>query len=459
MPQSLAGFVGTTLDELKVGPFHWRVIALITAGLFFDLFDVAVLGSLAPDLVASKFATPANIALIASSTFLGLLFGSVLQGELTDRFGRKAIYQVNLLLYGLATLAAAIAPNYLVLAGLRFIAGLGLGAEIPLAYAYAAEFVPKRSRGTMLAVVNLIGGTLPFPMALLFALMFRDTIGWRGIFLIIGVGALVVFVLRFSLPESPRWLAERGREREALDGLRRMGITDIPARFGTPTIVQRHDPLLLIFTQYTRRVVGLMIALFCSFLSLYALVTWLPTLMGSQGFTITRSLSFTLAITTAFPISSIVLMVVLDRFGRIRTCVGSFLLAGVTAMLFAHSVGDTMLLVTGFLMSFFVVTAANTLDVLCGETFPTSARSSGSGLGFGAGRLGAVLASYVVLGVLSSYGPYGVYVTIAAILVLGAISTALIGVEPAGRSLEDVATFAPEHAEALAGVTASERQA
>ena len=115
------------------------------------------------------------------------------------------------------------------------------------------------------------------------------------------------------------------------------------ARFGTPAIVPRHDPLVLIFTQYTRRVVGLMIALFCSFLSLYALVTWLPTLMGSQGFTITRSLSFTLAITTAFPISSIVLMVVLDRFGRIRTCVGSFLLAGVAAMLFAHSVGDTML--------------------------------------------------------------------------------------------------------------------
>ena len=147
-----------------------------------------------------------------------------------------------------------------------------------------------------------------------------------------------------------------------------------------------------------------MVALFCSFLSLYALVTWLPTLMGSQGFTITRSLSFTLAITTAFPISSIVLMVVLDRLGRIRTCVGSFLLAGMAALAFSRSVGDTMLLVTGFVMSFFVVTAANTLDVLCGEMFPTSARSSGSGMGFGAGRLGAVVASYVVLGVLGVYG-------------------------------------------------------
>jgi putative MFS transporter len=436
---SATAYVGHALDDLRLGKFHARVIALITAGLFFDLFDVAILGSLAPDLVATKFATPANIAIIASATFMGLLFGSVLQGEFTDRFGRKAVYQINLLLYGVATLAAAAAPDYLVLAALRFVAGLGLGAEIPLAYAYAAEFVPKRSRGTTLALVNLIGGTAPFPIAVLMVLLFRGSVGWRGIFAVIGIGALVVFVLRFSLPESPRWLAAKGRVQQALTILGGMGVTDIPASFNPAPDPEAHfDPLWLIFSRYTRRVLGLMTALFCSFMALYALVTWLPTLMGNQGFTITKSLTFTLVMTTAFPISSIVLMMVLDRLGRIRTAIGAFVLAGISALLFSASGGETMLLVTGFLMSFFVVSAANTLDVLCGEIFPTSARSSGSGLCFGAGRLGAVLASYVVLGTLSTYGTDGVFVVIAIILAAGAISTAILGTEPAGLSLEDV---------------------
>lgn len=147
--------VADAMDEMNFGAFHWQVMGLIIAGLFFDLFDVAVLGSLAPDLIRTEFATPAQVGVVASATFMGLLIGSVIQGELTDRFGRKVIYQANLLLYGIATIAAAAAPDYTTLAILRFIAGLGLGAEIPLAYAYAAEFAPRRTRGRVMAFVNL----------------------------------------------------------------------------------------------------------------------------------------------------------------------------------------------------------------------------------------------------------------------------------------------------------------
>ena len=97
----------------------------------------------------------------------------------------------------------------------RFVAGLGLGAEIPLAYAYAAEFAPRRNRGRVMAIVNMVGGCLPFPLAILFALAFRAVLGWQGIFVVIGLAALVVFVFRISLPESPRWLALHGRVAEA----------------------------------------------------------------------------------------------------------------------------------------------------------------------------------------------------------------------------------------------------
>jgi putative MFS transporter len=132
--------------------------------------------------------------------------------------------------------------------------------------------------------------------------------------------------------------------------------------------------------------------------------------------------------------------VLLDRVGRIRMTVASFILAGLAALAFMEAAGETMLLVSGFFMALFTVTTANILDILCAELFPTSARSSGSGLGFGAGRLGAMLASYLMLGILAAYGVQGVFVVVAAILGVGALSTALLGKETKRLSLEAIST-------------------
>jgi len=432
--------VAKAMDEAPFGSFHLRVIVLIIAGLFFDLFDVSVLGSLAPDLIQSGFATPADIAVVASCTFLGLLLGSVLQGEMTDRFGRKVVYQANLLIYGIATVGAALSPNYVVLSTLRFIAGLGLGAEIPLAYAYAAEFSPRSSRGRVMACLNGFGGCLPLPLAVLFALAFRDAIGWRGILIAIGIGALIVFIFRMSLPESPRWLVAKGRTKEAFDILSSMGLcVREQAHYASVSPVVRIDPILFVLTAYTRRTVVLMTALFAAFAALFALVTWMPTLMGSRGFDIVKSLKFTLVMACAFPMSSLFLALLIDRIGRVRITIGSFILAGISALFYASVNGDTMVLLVGFLMSFFVIGAANAIEILCGEIFPTDARSSGSGLVFGAGRVGAILASYFVPAIMSSFGVGGVYVVIACLLAVGGLSMLMLGLEPAQVALEDIA--------------------
>ena len=222
--RSVAIYVAEAMDDAPMTSFHWRVVALISAGFFLDLVDIAVFGSVVPDMLSSHFATPSNIALMISSVFLGTLIGSIGQGALTDRFGRKAIYQVNLLIFGLATLASAFSPNYLVFAGLRFVAGIGLGAEVPLCFAYAAEFSPKQIRGRIMAFTHFIGGACSWPCAILFALAFRELIGWRGIFACVGVAALIVFAFRVTLPESPRWLATHGQGGHALDILKRMGL-------------------------------------------------------------------------------------------------------------------------------------------------------------------------------------------------------------------------------------------
>src|SRR5580692_11537294 len=133
--QTIESFVSASLDDAKISPLHRRVVALIAAGYFFDVIDFTVFGSLVPFLLKSGFATPAQTAAIGSATIFGLFIGTAGQGEFSDRFGRRFIYQFNLLLFGVFTILGALAPSITLLIVCRFIAGIGLGAEQPLAFA------------------------------------------------------------------------------------------------------------------------------------------------------------------------------------------------------------------------------------------------------------------------------------------------------------------------------------
>ena len=313
MAQTIEGFVGTSLDDARMSPIHWRVFALISAGYFFDVCDYVILGALIPDMVRSGFATPGQVATVASATLFGLFIGTLGQGEFTDRFGRKTVYQFNLLLYGLATIAAAFSPNYIWLAALRFIAGIGLGAEQPLCFAYAGEYAPKKIRGRFIAGVQMIGGAWSWPLSTLFALAFRDTLGWRGIWIVIGVCALIVFLFRFSLPELPRWLAIHGQGDRAIELLRRMGIAGPREPLATDAASNTHsDPIAVVFRLYRGRVIAGMVCFVAFFGVALGLGTWLPNMMADRGMTITKSLTYTFGMTLAFPCASLFMMYSLD---------------------------------------------------------------------------------------------------------------------------------------------------
>src|SRR5258708_13631106 len=162
--QTIEGFVGNALDNAKITSLHIKVIALIAAGYFFDVIDVIVLGSLIPDMVQTKFCTVAEAAWIGSATIFGMFIGTAGQGEFSDRFGRKTIYQFNLLLFGTFTILGALAPSVTWRIVARFIAGIGIGAEQPLTFSYAGEYSPKPIRGRILAVVNFIGRACARPI-------------------------------------------------------------------------------------------------------------------------------------------------------------------------------------------------------------------------------------------------------------------------------------------------------
>jgi putative MFS transporter len=438
---TIEAFVAAGLDSAAITPLHVRIFSLIAAGYFFDVLNFVVMGSLIPDMVHSGFSSAAQAGLVQSATLVGLFIGSVGQGQFTDRIGRKSVYQFNLLLFGLATVASAFSPNYLWLGAFRFLAGIGLGAEQPLCFTYAGEYAPKRIRGRILALIHFIGGACVWPIAAVFTLYARGPLGWRGIWVVIGAGALIVFALRFSLPESPRWLATHGQGARALAVLARLGIAPPAGPLASDAASDtKSDPFMVVFRHFPRRLIAGMICFSAFFSVTIGFGTWLPGIMNARGFTITKSLGYTFGMTLAAPCASLFMMYALDRFGRKPTSVIAFILAGITAIAFGTARSDMQLLAAGFLMIFFYQVAGNSMQIFASEVFPTNARASGFGLAAGIGRLGNAFALPAILAIQIGYGLMGVVIFLAILLLIAAASVTQLGPEAKGRGLDDVAS-------------------
>ena len=451
--QTYEGFVGQALDNAKISPLHRRIIGLIAAGYFCDVIDFTVFGSLVPFIIKSGFGAAADAAMIGSATILGLALGTAAQGEFSDRFGRRFIYQFNLLLFGVFTILGAFAPSVALLMVCRVIAGIGLGAEQPLAFAYAGEYAPKRIRGRILAIVHFIGGACVWPIGTglvigfgaLMAANYTDAAqsaeyAWRGVWLLIGVLALIVWVFRFTLPESPRYLATHGRGEEAIKVLGRLGIAGPTQPLSSDAASNtKSDPFAVVFKMFPKRVIAGMICFSAFFGIAIGLGAWLPNIMNGKGFSITKSLQYTLAMNFAVPCASIFMMYALDKYGRKITSVCAFVGAGIMAMVFANAGTAMELIVAGFVMIFFVQVAGNSMQIFASEVFPTNARASGFGWAAGVGRLATAVIMPTILWIQNGWGLTTVFACLATFLFIAAVSVTQLGPEARQRSLDEIA--------------------
>src|SRR4030081_2702813 len=189
-------------------------MGLIGIGMFFDGFDLYLIATVLGAMLRSGFSTLSQNAQFIAATFLGMMLGSLASGFLGDRYGRRFTYQTNLAVFGFASLASAFAPNIQVLIFFRFIMGLGLGAENVVGYSTMTEFIPPQVRGKWLCGMSVFV-VLGLPATALLGTLIIPILTWRAMFVIGGLGALVVWYLRKALPESPRWLETVGRNEEA----------------------------------------------------------------------------------------------------------------------------------------------------------------------------------------------------------------------------------------------------
>src|SRR5271168_4614286 len=212
------GTIAERIERLPLGGFHRRFIALVSLGNFFDLYDIFIVAYLGAALQQSGFLTLRQFTLFVAAGFLGMFVGTVVFGMGSDRMGQRSAFILLLLIYSVFTFVGAFAPTAAWLIGLRFFAGVGIGAEIVVIDTYVTEVVPGRVRGRYVAITQ-VAGFCAVPVAAVLSRLLVPThflmSGWRWVMVIGASGALLTWWFRRRLPESPRWLESRGRIAEA----------------------------------------------------------------------------------------------------------------------------------------------------------------------------------------------------------------------------------------------------
>jgi putative MFS transporter len=441
---------GPRLDRLPLAPFHFRILRLIGLGMFFDGFDIYLGAAVLGATLRSGFSTLQQNAAFVSLTFLGMMLGSALTGFLGDRYGRRFTYQANLAIFGVASLLAAAAPNMTTLIALRFVMGVGLGAENVVGYSTMTEFMPPQLRGRYLGYVAVFVVT-GLPVSALAAWLVVPAFGWRALFVLGGVGALVVWYFRKNLPESPRWLESVGRTAEAETLISTIEAEVAQGRPLAAPLPAGPAPSRALGTLFRPPLLGrLVLGCICLVVIntlIYGFITWLPTFFAQQGLTVATSFGYGLVMALGAPVGSWIGAVTVDRWGRRLTLVA----AAAFSMLFGAAypfVHDPVLLpLVGLALTIPIyVMVAILFGVYIPELFPTEVRLRASGLCNTLGRGATVVTPFVVVPLFTTYGVGGVLALMIGLLALLIVTVLTLGVEPAGRRLEDVAEDGAEAA-------------
>ena len=417
-----------------VASLCWVAVAL-------DGFDLVVLGAVTPALLEYEpwGLTPPQVGAITSYGLVGMMIGALGIGTLTDVIGRRKAILISVVVFSVFTGLCALAPSPVIFGALRFLAGLGLGGLIPTAAALVSEYAHLR-RGSSSITFMMTGYHVGGVLTALLAIPILPSLGWRAMFVIGALPALVLVPLMFrNLQESPSFLVARGRRGEAEELAARHGIILQPeevkgvraeksaaegGRFGT---------LKTLFSGgYLFGTLAFSVASFMGLLLVYGLNQWLPTIMRDAGYALGAALAFLLVLNVGAVVGLLVAGPVADGYGSKVACAGWFALAAVFLFLLSVQMPLVLTYLAVFATGVWVFSAQVLLYAYVSKHYPTSGRGTALGWAAGIGRIGAICGP-LLGGLLLGAGlavPWGFY-AFALVGLLGAVFVALVPRSPA----------------------------
>jgi putative MFS transporter len=458
MPASNAAEITARIDRLPSCREFWRLIVLLSLGGGFEMYDLFQTAYLSPGLISSGIFHAGGKGLFgltdqasfAAATFAGLFFGTIVFGSVADRFGRRTIFTLSLLWYTAASIAMGLQNSNVGVDLWRFISGLGIGVELVTIDAYISELAPKRLRGRAFAINQSVQFlAIPFVAAVSWILVPRAPLGmagWRWVVFLGSLGAIAVWVIRRSIPESPRWLAQKGRLEEAT-----AAVSKIEARVEAELGHSLSEPVVgasevsgmgkfseIWVAPYGGRTLMLVVFNIFQTIGFYGFGNWVPALMASKGANVTNSLQYSAIIALIYPIGPLLCALIADRYERKWQIVSAAIGTATFGLLFARQTSTVSLIVFGMFITLSNNLLSYSLHAYQAELFPCRIRARAIGFVYSWSRLSTIFTSFLIAFFLENFGTRGVFAFIATSMLMVVLSIGIFGPRTSGLALEEI---------------------
>jgi len=454
-----AGELAARIDCLPATRSIWSLVLLLSLGAYFEFYELFSTAYVLPGIIKSGVLSATTDGFFAlngaasyiAATFLGLLIGVLAFGSVADRLGRRSVFTVALLWYSVSAVCMAFQHDATGLNFWRLMTGIGLGIELVTIDAYLSELVPARIRGRAFAVSTVISYLAVPSVALVAWLLVPHNVfgleGWRVVILLGGGGALLVWLLRLGLPESPRWLASHGRleqatavvERLEAKALQQSGrALPIPQPPRAVAVGERASFREIWRAPYRRRTVMLVIFHAAQAIGLYGFSNWMPTFLVQRGVGLSSSLEYGLMVSFVAPLGPLLAVSFADSVERKWLIVVAALVMAVAGVMFVNLDSGLAILMTGALLTLCGTLISLGFHSYQAELYPTRSRAMAIGFVYSISRISGALSGFLIAACLKHAGVSGAVGLIVGCMLIVALSIGLLGPRTAGRSLEDI---------------------
>lgn len=449
--------IAEAMDSLPLSKAQLWIMGLVMAGMFFDTLQQDAPGAMGPQLKETLHLGNADLVTINTLTVIGGIVGRLVGGYLADHKGRRFSLSFNLLIYTVGGLLGAFAPDYILMLISRFIVGVGLGGEFTIGLTLVSEIVSTKRRGTATGTMGFAsGGIGNFAAYGLFVVVLGplnnalggSLLSWRWLLVFLAVPAVLVVFYRRFLPESPRYLLDSGRVKEANRALTILASDDIRKRpadaeiipfldsEAAPAVTPHVSPLEIFERQLLRRTAAIGVASWMAFGAQVTLLVLLPTLLVSKGYSISNSLIFTMIMYAGSMLGSLAAALVAAKLPRRITIAVAGVLGCLSAIAFAELAnGAAGILVFGIIFQFFSLFINSTIALWSPELYPTRVRALGCSTVNAAGNVAGAVMPFAAVFAFDHSGIAGVFLMIAVMYTILVVS-ARFAPETLGRALE-----------------------
>lgn len=391
-----------------------KLLGVAGVGWLFDAMDVGILSFVITALAVDWDLTKSQMGWIGSVNSIGMAVGALIFGIFADKVGRKQVFMWTLILFSVASGLSAFTTTLIAFMALRFLVGMGLGGELPVASTLVSESVEAKERGRVVVLLESFWAA-GWLIAALISYFVIPTWGWRVALLLTAIPAVYAIYLRWHLPDSPQFTAKAESKKRSIF----LNIRDVWSK------------------KYARSTLMLWVLWFTVVFSYYGMFLWLPSVMVGKGFDMITSFKYVLIMTLAQLPGYFTAAWFIEKFGRKFVLVSYLIGTAVSAFIFGNAETMAVLLTSGMLLSFFNLGAWGALYAYTPEQYPSVIRGTGAGMAAAVGRIGGIFGPLLVGSLLTAGYDIGfIFAIFCGAIIIGVIGVIFLGTETKQMELE-----------------------